>query len=204
MLKVVIGVVHAVSYSLLLLNTDLHVADLTTRMSRSQFVRNTLAAIQTQLQPARLTDISASDITYDDCSSIRGGGSDGTETISRSKRSNSITSWNSISRETIMSSSGTSVVTTPATQFSSPGRRPSDGSIASTQIPSGFEGASNMIYGRSWENDMENLLKVSCTRFTADCCLKYLNYRTCTTQSRASKSCSHSAVRMRLDRRCRL
>jgi PH/SEC7 domain-containing protein len=41
-------IVYAVSYSLLLLNTDLHVVDTTTRMSRSQFVRNTLAAVHAQ------------------------------------------------------------------------------------------------------------------------------------------------------------
>ncbi|GAA5926050.1 uncharacterized protein JCM15063_005194 [Sporobolomyces koalae] len=41
-------VVHAVSYSLLLLNTDLHVVDTTTRMTRQQFIRNTLSAIQAQ------------------------------------------------------------------------------------------------------------------------------------------------------------
>ncbi|GAA5940520.1 hypothetical protein JCM10213_001130 [Rhodosporidiobolus nylandii] len=41
-------VVHAVSYSLLLLNTDLHVVDTTTRMTRQQFVRNTVEAINAQ------------------------------------------------------------------------------------------------------------------------------------------------------------
>ncbi|KAK4054533.1 hypothetical protein OIV83_001027 [Microbotryomycetes sp. JL201] len=40
-------VVHAVAYSLLLLNTDLHVVDSASRMSRQQFVRNTLSAVQT-------------------------------------------------------------------------------------------------------------------------------------------------------------
>ncbi|SCV71895.1 BQ2448_4589 [Microbotryum intermedium] len=42
-------VVHATSYSLLLLNTDLHVVDTTNRMTRSQFVRNTISAIQAQV-----------------------------------------------------------------------------------------------------------------------------------------------------------
>ncbi|GAA6059042.1 hypothetical protein JCM10212_001267 [Sporobolomyces blumeae] len=41
-------VVHAVSYSLLLLNTDLHVVDSTSRMTRQQFIRNTLSAIHAQ------------------------------------------------------------------------------------------------------------------------------------------------------------
>ncbi|KAG6334214.1 hypothetical protein ID866_4872 [Astraeus odoratus] len=39
------NVVHAVTYSLLLLNTDLHVADIANRMSRSQFVRNTMTGV---------------------------------------------------------------------------------------------------------------------------------------------------------------
>ncbi|GAA5975532.1 hypothetical protein JCM11641_004297 [Rhodosporidiobolus odoratus] len=41
-------VVHAVSYSLLLLNTDLHVVDTTSRMTRQQFIRNTVEAIKSQ------------------------------------------------------------------------------------------------------------------------------------------------------------
>ncbi|KAK0520089.1 hypothetical protein OC842_007218 [Tilletia horrida] len=39
-------VVHSIVFSLLLLNTDLHVADIQDRMTRQQFVRNTIAAIQ--------------------------------------------------------------------------------------------------------------------------------------------------------------
>lgn len=39
---------HAVSYSLLLLNTDLHVVDTDRRMTKNQFVRNTLSAISMQ------------------------------------------------------------------------------------------------------------------------------------------------------------
>lgn len=38
-------VVHSVVFSLLLLNTDLHVADIADRMTRTQFVRNTLSAL---------------------------------------------------------------------------------------------------------------------------------------------------------------
>ncbi|KAF2738039.1 Sec7 domain-containing protein [Polyplosphaeria fusca] len=38
-------VVHTVCYSLLLLNTDLHLADIDSRMTRSQFVKNTLPTV---------------------------------------------------------------------------------------------------------------------------------------------------------------
>ncbi|KAF8209465.1 hypothetical protein K438DRAFT_2012239 [Mycena galopus ATCC 62051] len=54
------NIIHAVSHSLLLLNTDLHVADLATHMLRTQFVQNTLKVIKMQLQqPATPTTAAA-------------------------------------------------------------------------------------------------------------------------------------------------
>ncbi|KAF4567450.1 hypothetical protein EYR36_011070 [Pleurotus pulmonarius] len=138
------SVVHAVTYSLLLLNTDLHIAELSTHMSRSQFVRNTLGTIQMQLQSPE--QLSTSDLTYDDSgSSMRGSDAD---TIARTKRSDSITSWNSVSKEAAMAASPGhhSNGSTPSVQVSlhsSQQRTPDVGSV----------------YGRTWEVDMENLLK---------------------------------------------
>ncbi|TFK44669.1 hypothetical protein BDQ12DRAFT_29737 [Crucibulum laeve] len=155
------NIVHAVAYSLLLLNTDLHVAELTTRMSRNQFVRNTLTAIQTQLQPASpVGALSSTDLTYDDCSSsLRGTVSEDTETISRSKRSDSIASWNSISREVV----SPLPVSPAASQVNSLGAQLPNGSTPSVQISAaGHEhrgSASHQVYGRAWENDMESLLR---------------------------------------------
>ncbi|KAH8727201.1 hypothetical protein GQ44DRAFT_130593 [Phaeosphaeriaceae sp. PMI808] len=40
-----VDVVHTICYSILLLNTDLHMADIESRMTRSQFVRNTLPTV---------------------------------------------------------------------------------------------------------------------------------------------------------------
>ncbi|CAI6339083.1 unnamed protein product [Periconia digitata] len=40
-----VDVVHTICYSVLLLNTDLHVADIDSRMTRSQFVKNTLPTV---------------------------------------------------------------------------------------------------------------------------------------------------------------
>lgn len=159
------GLVHAVSYSLLLLNTDLHVADLATRMSRSQFVRNTLAAIQMQLQPSRSAKGSASDLDYDDSNSVRGNGSDGQETISmgRSKRSGSITSWNSVARDAVTSNSGGSLATgSSQTASHSPGEQSSrNGSTTSVyESKPQNSSATSVIYNRSWEIEMENILKV--------------------------------------------
>ncbi|KAF8993676.1 hypothetical protein BDQ17DRAFT_1401548 [Cyathus striatus] len=133
------NIVHAVAYSLLLLNTDLHVADLTTRMSRNQFVRNTLTAIQMQLQPnSPVAQTSSTDLTHDDRSSIRAI-SDETETGTRSKRSDSITSWNSISRDVVKS-------LTPSVHVSGP-------------VHDAKPSISQPVYGRAWENDLESLLK---------------------------------------------
>lgn len=153
-----IGVVHAVSYSLLLLNTDLHVAELNTRMSRSQFVRNTLTAVQMQLQPTKPTASPASDNTYDDCAS------DSTETIARSKRSDSITSWSSVSRDAIASPVAAPHLS-PTNQTNQTGDT-SNGITQSIPVPSVQEQNASSpvgppVYGRNWETDMESLLKVS-------------------------------------------
>jgi hypothetical protein len=182
------GLVHAVSYSLLLLNTDLHVADLATRMSRNQFVRNTLTAIQMQLHPTRSAKGSASDLDYDD------NGSDGQETISmgRSKRSGSITSWNSVARDAVASTPGVSLATGAGSHVASPS--PGEQSSRNGSTTSVYESkpqnssAASIVYNRSWEIDMENMLKVlaiSCSIVQHD--LKHSSVRTCTMPSRASR-----------------
>ncbi|KAJ1305839.1 hypothetical protein OPQ81_010564 [Rhizoctonia solani] len=48
------SIVHAIAYSLLLLNTDLHIAELSSHMSKTQFVRNTWAVIQDQIRAPEL------------------------------------------------------------------------------------------------------------------------------------------------------
>jgi hypothetical protein len=45
-------VVHTICYSILLLNTDLHVAEIESRMTRSQFVKNTLPTVSRVCQDA--------------------------------------------------------------------------------------------------------------------------------------------------------
>ncbi len=141
-------------------------------MSRSQFVRNTLGTIQMQLQPPE--QLSTSDLAYDDSgSSMRGSDAD---TIARTKRSDSITSWNSVSKEAAMAASPGhhSNGSTPSVQVSlhsSQQRTPDVGSV----------------YGRSWEVDMENLLKVNTSIFPFTIMLIRSINRKCTTQSRVNK-----------------
>ncbi|KAG0339897.1 hypothetical protein BG004_006630 [Podila humilis] len=45
-------IVHAITYSILLLNTDLHIVQQSTKMSRSAFVKNTLQTVQAQVHSA--------------------------------------------------------------------------------------------------------------------------------------------------------
>ncbi|KAI6046151.1 hypothetical protein EDC04DRAFT_2865015 [Pisolithus marmoratus] len=148
------SVVHAITYSLLLLNTDLHVADIANRMSRNQFLRNTMATIQMQLHSNGHG--SSTELDHDDDSSSPVG-SEGTETqsLARSKRSGSNASWNSVSKDTFISSGATSS-TLSATHPSQ------SNSTLSFQHPSINEPKSpntHTIFDRNWEVEMESMLK---------------------------------------------
>lgn len=193
------GVVHAVAYSLLLLNTDLHVAELTTRMSRGQFVRNTLFTIQMQLQPSRSIQGSSSDLVHSerDGESLRGPGDEGSDagtntTRSRLKRSDSITSSNSITRDAALANlfvaSPASGNPTPLPNDSTASVPASTTSATEAKTPSTL--VASVVYDRNWESDMESLLKVrtiySCGAST------YYRCRICTMRSRASRFCSPS------------
>lgn len=151
------SVVHAVVYSILLLNTDLHIADIANRMSRSQFVRNTMMAIQTQTHPSRYG--SSSDLN-DDNSSGPLTASDGTETqsLARSKRSGSIASWNSISKDTFFASAAaSSAVSTAQPSLNSSTTSFHHSSGPESKAPS--TAPSSVTFDRNWEMDMESLLK---------------------------------------------
>lgn len=114
-------------------------------MSRNQFVRNTLTAIQMSLQPTPPINFSLSDLTYDECGNVRAP-QDGTEPHIRPKRSDSITSWNSVSKEGVMAL-----------------QKEANGSTPSVQVSNAHELRTtlNPALGRGWEIDMESLLKVS-------------------------------------------
>jgi PH/SEC7 domain-containing protein len=46
------GVIHTVTAAMLMLNTDLHIADLSKHMSRSDFIRNSMRAVQESMPPS--------------------------------------------------------------------------------------------------------------------------------------------------------
>ena len=156
------------AYSLLLLNTDLHVADLTNRMSRGQFVRNTLFTIQMQLRPNRSVQGSSSDLVNSerDGDSVRELGNEGNDvdasTVrSQAKRSDSITSWNSISRDAALANlfvGSPAVGKTPLPNDSTASVPASTTSATEAKTPSTL--VSSVVFDRNWESDMESLLKV--------------------------------------------
>lgn len=171
-----LGVVHAVTYSILLLNTDLHVADLSTHMSRNQFVRNTLQAVQAQNRPQpSLARASTPDLTYDDASSThaRSDGSDiGGSTLKSPKRSSSVHSWTSISRENLPPSQVASPLGPPSQNASSISvQTPTSGSMSAVNEPrirtsnSQSSSVSSIPYGRNWDLEMENILRVRISIF---------------------------------------
>lgn len=172
------GVVHAVSYSLLLLNTDLHIADLSSHMSRAQFVRNTLFAINDQVRPPASAATSPStsqpspnpyarastpDLTsHTDGTPRRSGESSSDRAPStlrkgRSKRSGSIHSWKS-DREGLGgifgNASTPTLLSSPVGTHAPPSPAAQDRQIAPKSSSNSF------VYNRNWENEMENLLKV--------------------------------------------
>ena len=155
------------SYSLLLLNTDLHVAELAQRMSRAQFVRNTLTAIQMQIRPNGVDRSSTPELTHDDGSSIRNLGSDGSDAgaagaLRRGQRSGSVTSWNSVSREFVTTPATTPNSGTSQTQLNESVTSVHEPRIKNSSVPS-------VVYGRNFDTDMENLLKVWTLSFRFPC-----------------------------------
>jgi PH/SEC7 domain-containing protein len=201
------SVVHAVSYSLLLLNTDLHVAELVQRMSRQQFVRNTLGTIHMQIHPERYGsgygEGSTPDLTSDDSSSLRvsaaGTGSGalptptsvsimGGEVMKSPKRSGSITSWNSVPREPSTSTMGTGAGLVGEEALA--GGTTGQGQGTGTSTPRSPSIGNAMVYDKHWEVEMEATLKVNQSGSGRGMVTLIRGYRTYIMQSRASRSCS--------------
>lgn len=154
-------------------------------------MRNTMTTIQLQLQPSGMA--SSTDLTYDDWSSVRGGSEPGdlagSTVRARGKRSDSITSWNSVTREALVPSSGTLVNSSGQLTLASsdpPGPSSANQSSVSVGGSSNPEGkqsqetptagpppaatsasappsSSNIVFDRNWEVEIENMLKVGIT-----------------------------------------
>lgn len=66
------GVVHTVTGAMLMLNTDLHIADLSKHMSRAEFVRNAMRAVQESMPAGTMDGVSTPDLVRDDSGSGHG------------------------------------------------------------------------------------------------------------------------------------
>lgn len=130
-------------YSLVLLNTDLHVVSTTTRMTRTQFIRNTMGTVRAQTEPPPSVDMgrsassSSAGMHTDEASLARGSTDQLTRPRVRTLRSNSIVSWKSQKG----TESSPDLVESPMQEF--PGAAP-DAKLS-----------------RLWEAELESLLKVS-------------------------------------------
>ena len=137
-------------------------------MSRQQFVRNTLGTIQLQLQPG-----SSPDFDHEDWSSVRAGSdvSDGGHPVGRTiKRSDSMTSWSSVTREAFVSNLGSKAASsgqltsastdTSGTQPQTPINESVVSVVSIRDGKSSDSGTPAIVYDRKWEGEVEDLLKV--------------------------------------------
>lgn len=165
----------------MLLNTDLHVAEISTRMSRTQFVKNTLSVVLAQLNQSDAEDpmqmpapapapASSTTSLDDDNDTALEATSGSNSSVSKpptirhypKKRSGSLTSWRSIMQHAGASQS--------AIQLGPSGESPA-ASRVSLNLPAPDGGRSesperrtgrDVIGGtkKAWEQEVENLLKV--------------------------------------------
>ena len=155
-----------------------------------------MSTIQLQLQPSGMA--SSTDLTYDDWSSVKAGSEPGdypsTTVRARAKRSDSITSWNSVTREALPPSSGTLVNSSgqltlaSSDPIGSPSANQSSVSVGASSNADGKQSleasalppptgatpasssTSGIVFDRSWEVEIENMLKVRNRSYSGGIC----------------------------------
>lgn len=189
-LRLTTAVIHVVTGSFLLLNTDLHIADISQHMSRNQFVRLTLDTITANLQQDGAERASTPDLVRDDSS---GNLSLATSTVTpagpgqvpppqgirggMTPRTNSVYSTLS-ARESIGGSSLDQPLGLPGTDPKS--RISSAASMSSTR------------YSKSWESELETALRVGRTCSASETGTDTEPGRTYTRPSKLRRFCSLS------------
>lgn len=141
---------HTVTGAMLMLNTDLHIADIVKRMSRSDFVRNALRAVQESLPAsarAETPDVSRVDVSD---RVVQGkndaDGRSSTPSLPVQPPAAARSASAPVSGVKVFESGGS--MTTPTT---------------STAESSGVAGAP-FVYTKAWELETENALKVRALR----------------------------------------
>ena len=154
------GVVHTVTAAMLMLNTDLHIADLSKHMSRNDFVRNAVRAIQESMPGTELA--STPDLVRDDSDSIKQG-----SIVSVSPSSTSIRKQTPALPPNALRCASAPVTTVPTPQ--PPSRAESErsvslangiGMIMTSQARGSSTTISSFNYTKAWETEAEAALKV--------------------------------------------
>lgn len=148
------GVVHTVTGAMLMLNTDLHIADLVKHMSRADFVRNSLRAIQESM-PSADPGASTPDLVRDDSGSVRLG-SNPSLNQGLSRRPSHVTplAHRSASAPVVQS------VPPPTRQDSERSVSIAGDSLAEGKTRASSTTVSSFTYNKQWEVDAESALKV--------------------------------------------
>lgn len=146
------GVVHTVTGAMLMLNTDLHIADLVKHMSRADFVRNSMRAIQESM-PANDPGASTPELVRDDSGSVRLGSNPSLNQARRPTTGNSAT----------LRSASAPVVPSPIPPSRQDGERSvsvAGGPLVESKTRGSSTTVSSFTYNKQWEADAENALKV--------------------------------------------
>lgn len=140
-----VGVLHTVTGAMLMLNTDLHVADLSKHMSRADFVRNAMRAIQESMPDASST----SEILREDSGLLGSESSFGTPSKSGQAPTQTHPSAHRSASAPVMGHPA------PIARMASEAGLGLDskGRSSSTNL--------GVMYSRTWESETESALKVS-------------------------------------------
>ena len=144
------GVVHTVTGAMLMLNTDLHIADLSKHMSRADFIRNVLRAIQ-ESQPGTIEPVA-------------------------SASGSQVAASHAGLPETYMASMPKirpTIATSDSSRTTASGQRSASAPVSTTNLATsingrpGFDhlgnssGSGSLPFTRAWEAEAENALRVS-------------------------------------------
>jgi PH/SEC7 domain-containing protein len=158
------AIIHVVTGSFLLLNTDLHIADITQHMSRNQFVKLTFDTIYANMPPSSERS-STPELIRDDSSSATqivpssglsqvpppNGGTSVQRSVSTPRGPRTTSVYSNLSAKDSLS--GPTLSATHLSSGAHPGQEPKSRLGSSTSIGSS-------LFNKGWEAEVEGALKV--------------------------------------------
>ncbi|WVQ68851.1 uncharacterized protein L199_007060 [Kwoniella botswanensis] len=147
------GVVHTVTAAMLMLNTDLHIAELNKHMSRADFVRNAMRAIHESMPAGDRS--STPDLIRDDSSSMK---------LGFGSNASMAPSFVSVRAKTPANPPSTQrSASAPVVVNAGPPRTDSTSSIGTNRTETKARGSSTTVssfnYNKAWEVEAENALR---------------------------------------------